>query len=211
MTRPSQPIRLHRHPLSGHSHRALLMLSLLDLPFETVEVDIFAGAQARPDFLAMNPFAQVPVIQDGDATIADSNAILTWLALRYDDSRRWLPADPLKAAQVQRWLSVAAGELFNGPAMARINALFRRTHDPRCGAIGQALFERMEAHLATRRFLADEVPTIADVAMYSYTSHAPEGGVMLDALPNLQAWLARIEALPGFVGMQRHPAATVAA
>lgn len=212
MPSPAKPIVLYRHPLSGHSHRALLMLSLLDLPFETVEVDIFRGEQKQPGFVALNLFEQVPVIVDGDATIADSNAILTWLALRYDESRRWLPLDPLQAAQVQRWLSVAAGALFNGPATARVNALFRRTHDPRCGVIAQQLLERMEAHLATRRFLADDAtPTIADVAMYSYTSHAPEGGVLLDAYPNVRAWLARIEALPGFVGMQRHPAAEVAA
>lgn len=200
------PIRLHHHPLSGHAHRVKLFLSLLQLPFEETLVDLTKGAQKRPEFLALNPFGQVPVIQDGEVTLADSNAILTYLALRYDDSGRWLPRDPLGAARVQRWLSVAAGPLVNGPGNARVNVLFGRPHDDRCGEIAAQLFQRMEAHLATSPYLAAEHPTIADLALYSYTSHAPEGGVSLEPYPQLRAWLARIEALPGYVSMVRQKA-----
>jgi len=208
---PSQPIRLYRYALSGHAHRAELFLSLLGLPFETIDVDLVRGEQKTPEFLAMNPFGQVPVIQDGDVTLADSNAILTYLALRYDPGGRWLPRDPLGAAQVQRWLSVAAGPLVNGPGNARVNVLFRRPQDTRCGEIAATLFTRMDAQLATHQFLAAATPTIADVALYTYTSHAPEGGVSLAPYPHLRAWLARIEALPGFVGMLRQPAVEPAA
>ncbi|HYD65400.1 glutathione S-transferase N-terminal domain-containing protein [Azospirillum sp.] len=88
MTAPAHPIRLHRHPLSGHAHRVELMLSLLRLPCEPVDVDLRAGAHKRPEFLAKNPFGQVPVIEDGDVTLADSNAILVYLALRYDGTGR---------------------------------------------------------------------------------------------------------------------------
>ena len=203
MTRPDRPIRLYRHPLSGHSHRAELFLSLLQLPFERVDVDIFKGEQKRPGFLALNLFAQVPVIEDGDATIADSNAILTYLALRYDAGGRWLPRDPLQAAQVQRWLSIAAGPLHNGPAAARVNQLFRDTRDARCGVIAGQLFERIETHLAERAYLVGDGPTIADIANYSYIAHAPEGGVSLADYPAVRAWLARVEGLPGFVPMPR--------
>jgi len=210
--RPAPPIRLYRYALSGHAHRAELFLSLLGLPFETLDIDIVRGEQKTPEFLALNPFGQVPVIQDGDVTLADSNAILTYLALRYDDSGRWLPRDPLGAARVQRWLSVAAGPLASGPASARVNVLFRRPHDPRCAEIANTLLARMDQHLVTHEFLAAEGPTIADIALYTYTSHAPEGGVSLAPHPNVRAWLARIEALPRFVGMARQPAAdTVAA
>ena len=65
-------------------------------------------------------------------------------------------------------------------------------------------------HLATRRFLTGDEPTIADVAMYSYTAHAPEGGVSLEPYRNVRAWLARFEALPGFVPMKRTPLQRVA-
>ena len=204
--RPAQPIRLHSYALSGHAHRVELFLSLLGLPFEKVEVDLMRGAQKTPEFVALNPWTQVPVIQDGELTLTDSNAILTYLALRYDPSSRWLPRDPVGAAQVQRWLSVAAGSLVNGPARARAIVLFKRPHDPNCADVAKLLFERIESHLAAQPFLAGEQPTIADIALYSYSSHAPEGGLSLQPYPKLRDWLARIEALPGFVGMQRRPA-----
>lgn len=211
MTKPAQPIRLYRHPLSGHAHRVQLMLSLLDLPFERIEIDLVKGVQKTPDFLARNPFGQVPVIEDGDVTVSDSNAILTYLALRYDDSGRWLPREPLGAARVQQWLSVAAGQLAFGPAMARVIRLFGRQTDPAPAlALAEQLFGLMETHLARQPFLAGAHPTIADVANYSYTAHAPEGGAALEAFPNIRTWLGRIEALPGFVAMQRTPQKTAA-
>lgn len=200
----SRPIRLYTHPLSGHAHRAALMLSLLGLPFDRVEVDLMKGAQKAPDFLAKNPFGQIPVIEDADVTLADSNAILTYLALRYDPKGSWLPRDPIAAARVQQWLSVAAGPLAAGPSSARLAALFGAKFDrERCEAIAQQLYAVMDAHLKARRFLVGEAPTIADVALYSYTVLAPEGGIALEPYPNVRAWLARIEALPGFLPMQR--------
>ncbi|MGQ9369228.1 glutathione S-transferase family protein [Azospirillum sp. ST 5-10] len=204
MAKPSTPIRLYRHPLSGHAHRVELMLSLLDLPVEPVDVDLAAGAHKRPEFLAKNPFGQVPVIEDGGVTLADSNAILVYLASRYDESGRWLPRDPAAAAQVQRWLSVAAGQLAAGPASARLVTVFGAKLDhERCKAIAAQLFAVLDRHLGGSAFLAGDAPTIADVAIYSYTAHAPEGGVPLDGHPNIRAWLARVEALPGFVAMPR--------
>lgn len=207
MTPPATPIRLYRFPLSGHAHRAELMLSLLGLPVELVDVDLVNGAQKTPDFLARNPFGQVPVIEDGDVVLADSNAILVYLASRYDDSGRWLPRDPVGAARVQQWLSVAAGQLAFGPALARIIRVFGRKLDPAMPlGLAAQLYGVMEPHLARQPFLADaERPTIADIAMYSYTAHAPEGGVSLEPYPAIRAWLARIETLPGFVPMPRSP------
>ena len=203
---PSRPIKLYRFALSGHAHRAQLFLSLLGLPFDAIDVDLPKGEHKRPDFLAMNAFGQVPVIDDGGTVVADSNAILTYLALRYGDPS-WLPRDPLGAARVQRWLSVAAGPLAYGPARARVLTLFGRPGDPaECIAAAHALFKLMEQALATSSFLVGDGPTIADVALYSYTALAPEGNVSLADYPALRGWLARIEALPGFVGMTRRPA-----
>ncbi|HMC17546.1 MAG TPA: glutathione S-transferase [Albitalea sp.] len=206
MTRPAQAIRLYSYFLSGHAHRVELFLSLLGLPFEKVEVDLAKGGQQTPEFTALNPWRQVPVIQDGDVTLADSNAILTYLALRYDADGSWLPRDPLGAAQVQRWLTVAAGSLAYGPARARAAVLFNGPRDPHCADIAKLLFGRIDAALATQPFLVGTQPTIADIALYSYTSHAPEGGISLQPFAKLREWLARIEALPGFVDMPRRPA-----
>ncbi|MFY9476929.1 MAG: glutathione binding-like protein [Aquabacterium sp.] len=146
------------------------------------------------------------MIQDGDVTLADSNAILTYLALRYDDAGQWLPRDPVKAALVQRWLSVAAGPLAFGPGNARIAVLFKRPRDERAFELSANLLKVMDGVLARQRFLVPgDVPTLADIALYTYTAHAPEGGVSLQTYAQVCRWLAEIEALPGFVGMVRSP------
>lgn len=197
-------IRLYRHVRSGHAHRAQLMLSLLRLPYEPIDVDFAAGAQRSAEFLRKNPFGQVPVIEDGDITLADSNAILVYLATRYDKSGRWYPREADGAARIQQWLSVAAGQLAYGPAAARRVKLIGAKLDY-AGAVATAteLFSIMDRHLAHSNFLVGGTPTIADVALYSYTVLAPEGGIALSPYGSILAWLARIEALDGFIPMTR--------
>jgi glutathione S-transferase len=208
MTKPSQPIRLYRFPRSGHAHRVELFLSLLGLPVTLIDVDLTKGAQKQPDFLAKNPFGQVPVIEDSDVTLHDSNAILVYLAGRYDGGGTWLPREPVAAAKVQQWLSVAAGPLASGPALARVGLLFKRPIDlAKAQETARALFAVMNAHLGQNPFLVGTTPTIADIALYTYTALAPEGGIELALYPHIQAWLERIEALPGFVPMLRSAAA----
>lgn len=209
MSRPA--IKLYRHPLSGHAHRVQLMLSLLQLPTELVFVDLANGAHKQADFLAINPFGQVPVIDDAGTLVNDSNAILVYLAKRYGEGR-WLAEDAVGAAQVQRWLSVAAGQVAYGPAAARLITVFGAAFNAD-EVINRAhvLLTVMEGELGSTAFLTGTEPSIADVANYSYIAHAPEGNVSLEAYPNVRAWLARIEALPGFVPMQRTAAGLQAA
>ncbi len=199
------PIKLYRHPLSGHSHRVQLLLSLLGRPTELIDVDLRAGAHKQPQFLALNTFGQVPVIDDGGTIVADANAILVYLARKYG-GETWLPSDPVGAAAVQRWLSVAAGQVAFGPAAARLITVFGARFDP-ADVIGRAhaLLKVMDGELRRRSFLAGELPSIADIACYTYIAHAPEGNVSLAEYPQVRAWLARVEALPGFVVMQATP------
>lgn len=201
--KPTQPIKLHRMALSGHCHRVELMLSLLELPYALVDIDAANRAHKSPEFLAMNAFGQVPVLQDGDLTLADSNAILVYLEGRYAPGQ-WMPRDPIAAAHVQRWLSVAAGQVAFGPAAARVITLFKRPGDPTDPiARAMALLQVMEAELQQRPFLAGERATLADIANYAYIAHAPEGNVSLEPFPAVRAWLSRVEALPRFVPMRR--------
>ncbi len=191
---------LHGVPLSGHAHRVELLLRMLDLPVTYVN----AGADLRASaaFRALNPLGQIPVLQDGELTVADSNAILVYLVKRYAPGSTWLPEDALGAAAVQRWLSIAAGEVMYGPAAARAATLWGMDFDRvRAERIGARLLRFMQGHLASRPFLAAEHATIADLACYSYVAHAPEGAISLADYPAVQAWLARVEALPGFVPM----------
>ncbi len=197
-------ITLHGFPLSGHSHRVQLALSLMGLPHQVVQVDLKNGAHKSPEFLQLNPFGQVPVLDDGGTTLFDSNAILVYLATKYDADHRWLPRDPKGQADVQAWLSVAAGQIAFGPAAARLITVFGARINPE-DVIGRAhgLLKVMDAQLAARHFLVGNSATLADIAGYSYVSAAPEGNVDLAAYPNVRAWLARVEALPGFVPFQK--------
>lgn len=200
------PIKLYRNPKSGHCHRVELMLALLDLPYETIDLDMANGAHKAPDFLKISPFGLVPAIDDSGYTLADSNAILVYLVQTYARGSNWMPADPKDAADVQRWLTVAADNIYSGPCAARLVTVFGAPFD-HAAAIRKAhdLFKMMDAHLADHTWLATATITIADVAGYSYIAHAPEGGVDLAPYPNLRAWLQRIEAEPKFVGMATSP------
>lgn len=204
-------MKLYHHPLSGHAHRARLFVSLLGLPHELVEVDLKAGAHKTPEFLALNPFGQVPVLEDDDVVVSDSNAILVYLAKKAGRSD-WLPEDARTAAAVQRWLSVAAGEVAYGPAAARLVTVFGAGFNPD-EVIGRAhtLLKRLDSHLSGRDWLVGVQPTIADVAIYSYVARAPEGNVDLSGYPAVNAFLRRVEALPGFVPFAQTPAGLTAA
>jgi glutathione S-transferase len=195
-------MKLYGIPLSGHTHRAQLFLGVLNLPHEFVSVNLGAGEHKQQPFLSLNAFGEIPVLQDGDVTLADSNAILVYLANKYDDTGRWLPRDPLAAANVQRWLSAAAGKIAYGPAAARLVTVFNAPRDHEVAKdIAARLFDVMEQELQGRRWLVGEHASIADIAGYSYVAHAPEGGVSLKPYPNIRAWLDNVRALPGFVAM----------
>jgi glutathione S-transferase len=199
-------MKLYHFPLSGHAHRARLFLSLIGAAVEVEDVDLGAGAHKQPDFLALNRFGQVPVLVDGEAVIADSNAILVYVAKTFGRSD-WLPEGPATAAQVQRWLSVAAGQIAYGPAAARLVTLFGAGFNPdEVIARAHAVLSVIETELAGRTWIAcTPQPTIADVALYSYIAAAPEGNVDLAGYPQVNSWLARVEALPGFIPFPKSP------
>ncbi len=201
---PKPEIILHGTELSGHAHRVELLLRLLGLPYRYVVAA--AAERATPEFFALNPLRQIPVLQDGAVTLADSNAILVYLAKRYAPDSQWLPEDPVGAAQVQRWLSVAAGEVRFGPATARMVTLWNFPGDlVRARQIAAVLLRFMNEHLSTRRFLAAEHATIADLACYSYIRRAPEGGIPIAEYSSVLGWLQRVEALPNFKPIPASP------
>lgn len=199
-------LKLYRHALSGHAHRAELALGLMGLPHELVDVNLAAREHKAPEFVARHPFGQLPLLEDDGHCVWDSTAILVYLASKYDATGRWLPQDAAGRAAVQAWLSVASSLIAYGPAAARVVTVFRTGADA-TEAIARAhgLFKVMEGELARRPFLVGDVATLADIAGYSYIANAPEGHVDLAAYPALRAWLARVEALPGFVPFKTSP------
>lgn len=201
------PVKLYRNPKSGHCHRVELMLALLEVPYENVDLDMANGAHREPGYLEISPLGQVPAIDDNGITLADSNAIVTYLVERYGEPATWTGTDPVEKARVQRWLSIAAGEIASGPCAARLVTVFGAPLDHEAAKTkAHKLLAMMDAHLDGRDWLELERPTLADIAGYSYIAHAPEGGVSLAPYPHVRDWLERIESLPRFIGMARSPA-----
>ena len=198
-------MKLYYHPISGHAHRAQLFLSLIGADVELVEVNLAKGEQKAPEYLKLDRFGQVPLLDDDGTIIADSNSILVYAAKKFGRTD-WLPEDALGAARVQRWLSVAAGLIAFGPAAARLITIFNAGFNPD-EVIGRAhtVLKLIEAELDGAEWIAADHPTIADVALYSYIARANEGNVDLSAYGNVNAWLQRIEALPGFVEFGKTP------
>ncbi|MDL2407792.1 glutathione S-transferase [Rhizobium calliandrae] len=198
-------MKLYVHALSGHSHRARLFASLIGIDADIVEVDLANGEHKTPAFLALNPFGQVPVLDDNGTIVADSTAILVYLAKKYRQ-KSWLPDDAAGTAAVQRWLSVASGEIAYGPCAARLVTIFGAKFDAdEVIARAHVILNLIDDELATRQWIAADHPTIADVALYSYIARSPEGNVDRFQYHNVSAWLARVEALPGFCAFQKTP------
>ena len=196
----TKAVRIHHFAKSGHAHRALVFAKLAGIAHEVVPFDLAAGAHKSSEFLAMNPNGQVPVLEDGDVVVSDSNAILVYLARKYAPD--WMPSDAVGEANVQRWLTLAAGEIAFGSCAARLITVFGAPMDPAFAAEpAEKARQKLEYGLKDSDWLVGERPTIADVASYTYTAHAPEGNVSLEPYPNVRAWLARFEALPGFEAM----------
>ena len=192
-------MKLYSHPISGHAHRARLFLSLIGVKVEIVEVNLLKGEQKSPEYLKLDQFGQVPILDDNGTIIPDSNSIMVYAAKKFGRTD-WLPEDAVGAARVQRWLSVAAGLIAFGPGAARLITLFNAGFNAE-EVINRAhsTLKIIDAELSGREWIAADHATIADVALYSYIARAPEGKVDLSAYGNVKVWLQRIEALPGFV------------
>lgn len=193
-------IKIHSFPLSGHAHRVELFASIAGIKHEVNNINLPEGEHKQAPFLALNPVGQVPTIEDGNVVISDSNAILVYLARKYAPD--YLPQDPQLEAEVQKFLTLAAGELAYGPAAARLINVFNAPFDPEfTKATAEKVLTKLENHMVDREFLVGNAPTIADISIYSYTAHAPEGGISLEPYPNVRRLLANIEALSGFKAM----------
>ncbi|MBB2201600.1 glutathione S-transferase [Gluconacetobacter tumulisoli] len=184
---------------SGNCYKVRLFAALAGIPLKTLEVDLAGGEHRQPAFTALNPWQQVPVLQDGEVVIWDSQAILVYLAERYAEPE-WYPPDPLSRAKVMQWLSVSANEIQHGPADAR---LVRKFDYPlnydQAVRLSSHVLATINAHLTDRDWLALRGPSIADCAAYPYIALAPDGGIDLEPYDAIRAWMTRIEALPGYI------------
>lgn len=191
-------MRLYDGVLSGNCYKVRLFLGLIGREYEVVPVDLAKGENRTPEFLALNPRGQIPVLVDDEVTLWDSVAILAYLARRY--AADWFPEAPRALGEVMQWLAFSENECLFGMARARAALKFGRPFDlAAVQAYARAGLAVLEGHLARREWLAaGAAPTISDVACYPYVALCPEGEVALDPYPAVGAWLARVQALPGY-------------
>jgi len=201
-------IRLHGTLQSINAYKVRLLLAILDLPYELVEIDMYGGEHKREPYLSLNPFGQMPAMEDDDFVIADSHACLVYIARRYDASNRWLPTDARGEAKVAEWMSKSANEIHQGPWMKR--AKIRRPDaikvpddeiDARCDHI----LGIMDRQLAARDWLAADHATIADISCYGPISMLDASGYDTGRWPALRAWMARIGRLPRAIDIDGKP------
>jgi glutathione S-transferase len=199
---------LHEYPASGNCYKIRLTAALLGLPVERREYDIMKGETRTAGFLAsVNANGRIPVLQIGDLFLPESNAACFYLA----DGSPLIPADRFDRADMLRWMFWEQYNHEPNVATLRFWLAFvgeanlsdaQRAQLPARKAAGEAALKLMDEHLADRRFFVGDAVTLADIALYAYTHVAEEGGgFRLADYPNVQAWLARVAALPGYVSI----------
>jgi len=198
-------MKLYDNAVSGNCHKVRLFLSILGIEYETVPMNLLEKEQKTTEHLARHPLGKVPALEDGDLVIWDSQAILVYLGAKFG-SPDWWPADAAGQAQVTQWLAFAVNEMFAGPAMARALIKFKREGDL-AGAqvLARDALGILERQLSAKNWLTLGRPTIADIACYPYAGLVWEGDVSLEPYSAVRAWLERVEALPGYVGMEGLP------
>ncbi len=198
-------MKLYNVPASGNCHKVRLMMSILGIKPEIVPIDLFKGEQKAPDYMKLNPLGKVPAIDDDGVVIWDSQAILVYLARKYG-STDWMPEDAASMAEVVKWLSFATHEMWDGPAIARAILKFKRPLDlPAAQKNAHHALGILDGWLSSHEWLACGRPTVADIACYPYAAMAWEGEVDMSPYKALNAWIARVEALPGYVGIENMP------
>ena len=202
---------LHDNASSGNAYKVRLLLTQLGRKFERIEYDTDHGATRTPEFLrAKNPNGRIPVLElDGGRCLPESNAILWYLAEgtpflpgATDEAGRW------KRAEVLQWMFFEQYSHEPNIATTRhwITHKIEMTPERAAAAPGKrkwgiAALEVMDQHLRAHTFFVGEAYSIADIALYAYTHVAPEGGFDLAPFPALRAWLTRVAALPGYIGI----------
>jgi glutathione S-transferase len=204
-------ITLYDFELSASCYKVRLFLSFLKLDYRRVAVDFYPGlAHRRQEFLALNPLGQVPVIVDGDLVIRDAQAILTYLAKRYEPTDRWLPGEPAPFAAVMSWLFFTASELSTATA-ARLHDLLEFPADAAAAkAAARRAFRVMDDHMTQREFdgaswFVGDGPTLAEVALFPSIALSRDFGQEHDEFAALRRWMRRVRRLDGFIAMPGIP------
>lgn len=201
-------IRLYDYELSGNCYKVRLLLGILGLSFERVPLDFYPEREHKQSwFLAINPLGELPVIDDDGFILRNAQAILVYLASRYDPSGRWYPRDPHALGHVSMWLGLAESLTNSAGAARQHDTLFYDVDIDRCRANAHALFRVLDEHLwfaeqsGQNWLCAGDHPTIADLACFPYVMLSEEGGISRLPYPAIRRWTDRVKRIAGFTAM----------
>jgi glutathione S-transferase len=195
-------MKLYSVEVSGNCYKVRLLLSLLNLDYEIIPIDIANREQKFSAYMQKNPLGEIPALEDGDLVLRDSQAILVYLAREYGNDE-WLPSKPEEMALVMQWLSTACNEIARGPMDARAHYKFKLDINiEKAQEKSHSILTVINDHLSNRDWLELNRATIADIACFPYIALAYEGKISLDPYPNILKWIASIKALPHFISMQ---------
>ena len=200
-------MQLYDYILSGSCYKVRLFLSIIGQEYEAVPVDYYPGGEHKtPSFREINPLGQIPVLVDGDLTLRDAQAILVYLASKYDTAHTWYPEDPRRQGEIAMWLSFAGGEIMNSSAARLHDMLFYDFDIDKVRAAAHAAFRVLDDHLTNREmqdrnWIVGVGPTIADIACFPYVALSGDGGIPLDDYHAIRRWIARVKQIPGFIVM----------
>ncbi len=200
---------LYDYELSGNCYKLRLMMSFLGLAYKTVPVDFYPGREHKSEwFLKLNPLGQLPVIEDDGLVLRDAQAILVYIASKYDPAGTWYPRDdPALIGEISQWLAFADGITSTASAARLHDDFFYELDVDAARAGAHRLFRILDEHLwfGERRghewICRAASPTIADVACFPYVILSEEGGVSRQDYPAIRRWCDRFKHIPGFVVM----------
>jgi glutathione S-transferase len=194
---------LHCFSESGNAYKPALMLQLCGADWDVHRVAFFTGETRRDEFRALNVMGEVPVLihhrEDGDFTVTQSGAILTYLARHIG---KFGPKTEAEEFEVMRWLLFDSQKMSGYAGPLRFLRFFMKKGETDevtflHGRLMSAL-KILNARLDGREWVAADRPTIADLALCGYLFWPDQIGIAYDDVPHVAAWLKRIEALPGF-------------
>ncbi|TAM85148.1 glutathione S-transferase [bacterium] len=194
-------VKLYDFELSGSCYKIRLLANFLGVKYEAVTVDFVNKEHKTDKYTSLNPFGEIPIFEDGDLRLRDAQAIMVYLAAKYDKTNQWYPNTPEAMGRINQWLSTGGGEVMNAAGARLVKILSYPLDLAKLHAGANRVFKILDDHLATREWLELGHPTIGDIACFPYTALAGEGGIDLKPYPNILAWIERIKKLPGFIPM----------
>jgi glutathione S-transferase len=196
-----QVIKLYDFELSGSCYKIRFFMNILGFEYQAQNVDFVNKEHKTDKYIALNPFGEIPIFEDGELRLRDAQAILIYLAKKYDSSKQWFPDDAASMGKIAQWLATGGGEIMNSAGARLVKILNYPLDLEKLQTGAKRVFGILNEHLADREWLELGHPTIADIACFPYTALAGEGGIDLAPYPNVVRWINRVTALPKFIPM----------